>query len=480
MNSMSDGEAFAETGAVPGIKSYESLRDKVAGVLLGSAVGDSLGWPTEFLRSNAQMAKVFGVNRVDDFLSWDKPTGGRFNTYIDHIRPGDYSDDTQLTLCTARCIRADGTFDVNQFAKTELPFWRNYARGAGATITRAAHSLSRKKITWDNNFFSSESKGRRTGYVTAGANGAAMRIAPIALANAYQPLAIKQIWKNSVVTHGHPRAIWGALVYASALLVLLNEENLDLKEFMSLLNTSIESVDITDLPDIADDWKQRWEINAGTSFDESFETVRIEMIELLNQAAQSRERSLSDTYRELGCFDPATKGSGSGTVAASIGVFLKYGANYERAVLETINMVGSDTDTIAAMAGGLICARLGEMAIPDHWANTIQDYPYFHRVADALTRIALRESSESDLTIDHKRETFEPRNIVSLVTNRQVQPEERVTHPIFGLGWVEEVKSQPTNRKDGGTMLLARVAFDIGQSCVFRSYQRADANVPTS
>lgn len=470
---MEDQEVFAEVESVSGIGSYDNLRDKVAGVLLGSAVADSLGWPTEFLRSKTQLKQVFGVERVDDFLSWDKPTGGRFNTYIDHIRPGDYSDDTQLTLCTARCVREDGTFDANRFAKTELTSWRSYARGAGATINRAALALTRQKVTWDHNFFSSESRGHTSRYVDAGANGAAMRIAPIALANAYEPLSTKSIWKNAIVTHGHPRAIWGGLVYAGALLVLLNEQTLDLKQFVSRLQSMIEVVDLDDLPEVADNWKQRWASITGIEFEKSFDEVRIEMIELLHLAARSRERPLVDMYEDMGCFNRATKGSGSGTVAAAIGVFLKHGGSYERAVIESINMIGSDTDTIASMVGGLICARQGEMAIPDHWANTIQDYPYFVRVADALTRIALREASASDLAVDHIKEEFEPRDIVSLAISRQVYQDDRVSHPIFGLGWVEEVSSQQIKKKGGGTMLLARVGFDMGQSCVFRSYQPA-------
>ncbi len=463
-----NGVATLETGR------YGILKDRIAGVLLGTAVADALGWPTEFIKTKAQLQRTLRIEEITDFISWEKRTGGRFNTYIDYIQPGNYSDDTQLALSTARSMRADGSFDGQHFAKVELPVWLSYLRGAGATVTRAATAASKKNVVWDSNFFEYGSgDGMKASYIDAGANGAAMRIAPVALANKDdETQGLTAAWHNAIVTHGHPRAIIGALVYCKALLLLINDEAKDEINFVGSLVESVRTLQLETLPENVQRWMSRWSGYAGIPFSERFEQVRSETVALLTIAAE-RQGSLGEMYEKLGCLEPATKGSGTGTVAAAIGIFLRHGGNYERAVLRAVNMLGSDTDTIAAMVGGLTCAHGGQMAVPDRWANAMQDYGYFLRVAEALTRISMRAVEANDLTVDHRREEFEDRDVISLTRNRSVHEGQRVSHPLFGLGWVTSVNAQQIKRRGGGTMLLAKTAFDVGQSCVFRSYQPA-------
>ncbi len=304
-----------------------------------------------------------------------------------------------------------------------------------------------------------------------------MRIAPIALANVYdEQRAMSGIWRNAITTHGHPRAILGALVYGKVLLSLLQGSPSNLEAFVEPLRQFVANINLETLDDSVQDWMESWSERTGRKFVEAFSETQAEFDRLLTVAALSRERSLGEIYKDLGCFNPATKGSGTGTVAAAIAVFLKHGRNYESAVLKAVNMLGSDTDTIGAMVGGMVGALKSQVAIPDRWANTMQDYGYFVRVAEALTRIALRDGSTNDLLDDHTREQFENRDIATLAKSRMVHKGQRVAHPILGLGWVEEAHSQQIKRRGGGTMLLAKVAFDGGQSCVFRSYMPAKAS----
>lgn len=454
------------------LSKYEHLLGKVAGVMFGSAIGDALGWPTEFIRSRKQLKRLLGIQELVDFRPWEKKTGGRFNTYIDYIMPGEYSDDTQLTLCTARSLQPDGSFDADYFAKTELSTWLEYSRGAGATITRAAGAISRKSSMWNNNFFSYGFGSVKRDYTQAGANGAAMRIAPIALANVWdEEKAVHEAWKNTIVTHGHPRAIIGALVYTKSLLYLLGEVHPEFERFIAVLKEFISHIGTSSLEPALQEWLERWERHTELSFSTELNRTKSEMIQMIEVAAASRERPLNEIYKQLGCLEPSTKGSGTATVAASLAVFLRFGRNYEKAVLNAVNMLGSDTDTIAAMVGGMVGAVRGQIAIPEKWFTRSQDYAYFVRVSEALTRIALRLASAKDLYIDHQREKYEGEsNIVSLAKRRLVREGERVTHPLFGLGWVSKAYSQRIRRRSGGTMLLAKVTFDIGQSNVFRAY----------
>src|SRR2546425_6069447 len=131
----------------------DALYTRFSGALMGGAIADALGWPTEFARTPEDLERVGLTYPIRDLVPWHKRTGGRFFTRIDNIQPGDYSDDTQLTLSVARSLNADGTVDNEYFAKKELRYWLDYARGAGATVTAAAKSASRRSTDWRWNFF---------------------------------------------------------------------------------------------------------------------------------------------------------------------------------------------------------------------------------------------------------------------------------------------------------------------------------------
>jgi ADP-ribosylglycohydrolase len=159
------------------------MEDKFVNGILLSAIGDALGWITEFEKSKESVLSKYGIDKIESFYDWKKFVGGRFNGYLDCISAGSYSDDTQLMLCVARSIKINKEVDNNYFAKAELPTWLNYSRGAGRTIKNAAIKIERKSASWFNNFFSYSVGDQKFDYREAGANGAAMRILPIALVN---------------------------------------------------------------------------------------------------------------------------------------------------------------------------------------------------------------------------------------------------------------------------------------------------------
>ena len=456
----------------------ERLYPRVAGALLGGAIADALGWPTEFARSPDDLLRLSLTYPIRDFVPWPKRTGGRFFTRIDNIQPGDYSDDTQLALCVVRSLDARGSVDNEYFAKAELKYWLDYARGAGATVTAAARNAARVRSDWRWNFFTYQ-RGRRTlDYREAGANGAAMRIAPIALANLHDTNhLVQEVWRNAIVTHGHPRAILGALVYAEALrrLTLGDKQTAedyiaDLRRFVDLLDPAIEH------PDLAY-WRSRW-AEAGVSFEARWPEFVAEMKAMLETALASRTDDVRAVYQRLGAFDPATKGSGTASVAAALAVFLRHGRNFERVTLEAANILGSDTDTIGAMAGSLAGGFLGYTEIPERWATIMADYTYLNRAAEFLTRAALRRAETNPLRLDGFRAP--PKGEGSLLTalrQQQVIERRRYWHPLFGLGWATKVESQEIGRpKIKGRVTMATVQFDIGQTCKFSSYSAIEGS----
>ncbi len=212
---------------------------KYKGSLKLAAIGDALGWITEFEKSRESLQEKYGIDYINSFYDWKKNVGGRFYGYVDYIKAGSYSDDTQLLLSVARSIKSDGFVNQEYFAKKELPEWLLYSRGAGRTIKNAAKKIERKSAKWNNNFFTFRVGKINVDYRQSGANGAAMRILPIALANFGEIDKIKEeIFGNSIITHGHPRAILGAMLYGYAIDTILKfiPENFNYTSFLTELN----------------------------------------------------------------------------------------------------------------------------------------------------------------------------------------------------------------------------------------------------
>ena len=134
---------------------------------LWAAYGDALGWISE-LTDTAGLMRRTGGAPLKEPIAWQRRIGGRWGVTA-ALPLGCYSDDSQLRLATSRAIRSDG-FDVEAFAKVELPVWLSYGLGGGRSTSAAAVHLSKRNSTWWSNTFK--------GWSVSGGNGAAMRIQP--------------------------------------------------------------------------------------------------------------------------------------------------------------------------------------------------------------------------------------------------------------------------------------------------------------
>ena len=66
--------------------------------------------------------------------------------------------------------------------------------------------------------------------------------------------------------------------------------------------------------------------------------------------------------------------------------FTEIPLKYE-AILEAVNLYGSDTDTISAFAGALLGAKYGTEIIPLEYLESLQDADYLAKVATRLYRL---------------------------------------------------------------------------------------------
>jgi ADP-ribosylglycohydrolase len=241
-------ERSKRIGTIPSVEKFQ-------GALLLSAIGDALGWPTEFLKTPDGHRLPFELP-VRNFVGWHKLVGGKWWGHDQYIEPGMYSDDTQLALAIAQSITDEGEFNAERFAYEELPLWLQYEQGGGRSVKTAARKLIGKDANWLNNFYRQD----KLDYREAGANGAAMRNLPIALANVTdESKIITDSFLNAVITHGHPRAILGTIVFALAINYALTRQTITTAEMQQYLHDHMCRIGkIVDADDRISSWSYHW------------------------------------------------------------------------------------------------------------------------------------------------------------------------------------------------------------------------------
>ncbi|MCB8836914.1 ADP-ribosylglycohydrolase family protein [Aurantimonas sp. VKM B-3413] len=344
-----DRTIFREGVSRSGPERYEA-------VLLGAAFGDALGWPHE-QRANAKSQQPV----IDDvtFQGWTKRSGGRFRPHEERIGAGQYSDDTQLTIAVARSrIYAPDWW--RHLAYVELPFWTVYQRGGGGASLRAAKLWVKGTAPWE----ASDSDRRR--YLEAGGNGVAMRVAPHVLSAFVEENfadVARDIVGDGVTTHGHPRALVGALAFGYALWKALRVEGT--LEYGAIIQEVLHGQRVWGaVPRIAHLWPT-WQdcVSSNPLFQQAWDEAVNEVLQQLHVAEVALSNGALDfddeAMQRIGCFDKRL--SGAGTVAASAAIFLasKYAASPIEGVCRAAYARGADTDTIASMTGALAGAVSG-------------------------------------------------------------------------------------------------------------------------
>lgn len=142
-------------------------KERTRNSMLWAAYADALGFISELVNEKGLERRTKGA-ALDQLISWKKRVGGRQGALVE-LPAGCWSDDTQLRLSVSRTIGNHG-FDVECFARIELPVWTSYALGAGRASIKAARNMGQGKQPWHANTF--------PGWFNAGGNGAAMRIQP--------------------------------------------------------------------------------------------------------------------------------------------------------------------------------------------------------------------------------------------------------------------------------------------------------------
>ncbi|MCJ2372300.1 ADP-ribosylglycohydrolase family protein [Pseudomonas sp. RGM 3321] len=361
---------------------------------LWAAYGDAMGFPTELASENL-VSERLGQPRSTRTEQWQRIIGGRFGAQV-VLPAGSYSDDTQLRLSTSRAISGQGYFDVEAFAKIELPIWQVYALGAGRGSKSAASSLCNRSTNWFSNFFN--------GYVNGGGNGAAMRIQPHVWAAAdvtNKPSYLVDVIRNAICTHGHMRGIAGAVVHAVSLAHVFQHGRVPSETEWFQFTSDIRSIPslIKSDSELATFWAPTWEKASNTSLQIAVDQVAAEWEAsvgnavncLANKSASPAELYVETVTSEKG-LSAEERGSGlKCALFANVAALLGQRVGSQEIIEQVVNLLNSDTDTIATMAGALIGA-----AHPDvRCLGEIQDETYLRQEAKRLYAISQGGRAES-------------------------------------------------------------------------------------
>ena len=303
------------------------------GSIVGLAVGDALGYPAEF-RSRAQLLREIGPNGITDFISLHDPRFSRPFIAGTAQPPGIYTDDTQMSIAVARGLLESPPDDLDGQMQAIARHFVSWAgspennRAPGGTCMTGCANL-RAGAPW-----------RTAGVPESKGCGSAMRVAPIGLLFADDLDAVERVARaSSLLTHGHDAALEGAA--AAALLVAL-----------ALRGASPQAM--------YDEIMRRC---ADRS--EDFAACLGDLPDMLERPP---EEVLIDRHDgglgEAWVADEA--------VASALYCVWRHPDDYRAGVLCAVNTDG-DSDSIAAITGSILGARLGIEAIPEHWVADVEN-----------------------------------------------------------------------------------------------------------
>lgn len=375
--------------------------ERALAAFIGAAVGDALGWPFEGRASDKLDAQKWD----GQFVDWKKRSGSRFSPRWEQIDAGAYSDDTQLILAISRS-RAIESHWWEYFARVELPFWSCYERGGGGATKRAAASWLAGTAPW-------ESKGKDVAerYFEAGGNGAAMRVLPHCVFHArdddFSTLAAN-IFADGVITHGHPRALVGALAFGYILWRAF--KRVDTLDYGALLRRCVEEATVWgELPDISHHWPS-W-LPATQKYVQDFKghwSLAVgEVLNLCRHAMAGLDGGvLSDDMvimKALGGLNPKTNGAGTTTAVAALYFASRYAASPLEGMRCAAASEGADTDTLASMTASLLGVINGMSWLRDY-EGVLQDAKYIKKTVEHLVFMCKATATCSQVT---KRDLIE-------------------------------------------------------------------------
>src|SRR3954470_7995709 len=282
---------------------------RVAGALVGSAVGDALGAPFEFGPPGRFSARFPTPARG---AKTEMCGGGSLGW-----EPGEFTDDTQMALLVAESlIENDGLEEADLFGR-----FRTWLSADPPDIGNQTRAVLGSGRPWDVAAAEHFARSRH-----AAGNGSLMRMTPAAIRFSRDgcDATMDAARRISALTHGDPSTGEGCAIFHELMRVAL-----DGADPLAAIPSALAAV--------ADEHQDRW------------------------ATVLAAEWTPADATESNGAVWP--------TLSQAVWA-LRKGSNFAD-VMRLVIDLGGDTDTVAAVAGGLAGAVFGMGGIPSRWAPAV-------------------------------------------------------------------------------------------------------------
>ena len=332
-------------------------KERIAGCLLGGAVGDALGAPIEFMGFD-EIRRRFGPAGVSQYE-------------LAYGRMGAITDDTQMTLFTAEglilsSVRSEykgSPVTAIYHAYLRWIYTQNMESQGQLVKAHGTCAVIDGILTGHQALFSRRGPGRtclnalgsgRMGSIDQPINdskgcGGVMRVAPVGLACGDAERAFRLGCEAAAITHGHPTGFLAAGCLAALISLLLGEKTLPeaLDDVIRMLSN---------------------QPNVGECLD------AIERAVALSQRSEPSPEAVENL--------------GAGWIAEealAIGIYcaLVAGNDFNKGVLLAVNHSG-DSDSTGSVTGNIIGVLHGSMAIPTPWLKGLELRELIEEVAGDL------------------------------------------------------------------------------------------------
>lgn len=322
------------------------MRNHILDGIMGLCVADALGVPVEF--KHREILKKKPVNNMQGFGTYNQP-------------PGTWSDDTSMTLCLLDSLSSGLDYQdiMNRF--------KDWLTGGAYTPHGEAFDVGSATRQAIGRFISGTDllKCGGVGEHDNG-NGSLMRILPLLfyLESLYgkdfqeEDEAFQIIHRVSALTHAHKRSQIACGIYLSVATMLVGK--MDLRTAVDLgIYRAVKY------------YKQKPEYKKELWY--------------YNRLSEKGFRRLNE--REI-----KSSGYVVDTLEAAVWCLLNT-KTYQECVLKAVNL-GEDTDTVAAVAGGLAGLYYGYENIPSEWIAQIAKKDYIEGLTKKLHQSLMKGSIE--------------------------------------------------------------------------------------
>ncbi len=314
------------------VKPVPTLGERARGMLLGHAAGNALGLPAQGLDAAAIAAR------------WP---GGLLDVERCDTPDSPWDDDVALSLILGEELLTSPV-DLRRIAERWAGWARDDGRGIGRQTRAALAHFDAHGVP------PAAGSAERAEASRSAGNGPVSRTLPLALAtlNSRRNL-ISATWHIAALTHPDPRAAWSAVAVSLAAARLLEGHRDFVPDVLEVLRAN-------DSP--------------------------AEVVEAVRRVPLERRESLP--------LEPASAGLAVATLEIALW-FAYHEPVLERGVI-WLARAGGDTDTNAAMAGGLMGARDGQRAVPARWISALPEPDRLRQLADRLSAPHITTASSSN------------------------------------------------------------------------------------